>query len=72
MSIAAASAQLLEVDGAERARAGALASCASSPLPPPAYQLRARPAWVREGGMRWAGAGDGECVYIGVWRGKLG
>ena len=55
MSIAAASAQLLEVDGAERARAGALAPrCggrgrALHPPPPPAYQLRARPAWVREG-----------------------
>ena len=57
MSIAAASAQLLEADGAERARAGALASCASSPLPPPAYQLRARPAWVREGGCDGLGLG---------------
>ena len=57
MSIAAASAQLLKVDGAERARAGALASCASSPLPPSAYQLRARPAWVREGGCDGLGLG---------------
>ena len=63
MSIAAASAQLLEVDGAERARAGALAPrCggrgrALHHTPPPAYQLRARPAWVREGGCDGLGLG---------------
>jgi hypothetical protein len=64
MSIAAASAQLLlEVDGAEWARAGALApryggrGRALHPPPPPAYQLRARPAWVREGGCDGLGLG---------------
>lgn len=61
MSIAAASAQLLEVDGAERARAGALAPrCGGRGRalhPPPAYQLRARPAWVREGGCDGLGLG---------------
>ena len=64
MSIAAASAQLLEADGAERARAGALAPrCGGRgrALHPPFPRLRISSAlgraWVREGGCDGLGLG---------------
>ena len=79
MSIAAASAQLLEVDGAERARAGALAPrCGGRGRalhPPPRRRTSSalgRPGCARGDAMGW-GWGWRVCVYRGVaWQAGIG
>jgi hypothetical protein len=70
MAVAAAGAQLLEADGAERARAGALrrsGSCAPS-LPPACGPA---PLWAGPGCARGDAIGRGwgwrVCMYIGLW-----